>query len=178
METSVSSSIVLAIFFLLGVIAFILGLAWLAYKLSTIFYRWLSQRRFFIQFLQRREARRMAKAKRRKPTFGQILVEGFTEPIILTVAVVLLYDHFKSIWNTSPDFATFWARINESTRANVLIGIFFLVALLLWMLVLVFRYAREAQRDMVFEELQKANTNRVVRAIGKLAKEIKKTRRG
>jgi ABC-type anion transport system duplicated permease subunit len=173
MENSISPSIILAVLFLLGFVAFILGLAWLAYKLSTIFYKWLSQRRFFIQFCQRREARRMAKAKRRKPSFGQILVEGFAEPVILTVAVVLLYDHFKSIWNTSPDIAIFWGRINEYTRTNVLIAIFFLVALFLWIVVLMFRYDQEAQRDKAFEDLQKINTDKIVNAIKKLTKEIK-----
>ncbi len=154
-----------AILILVGIAAFLFGVVWLAYKLSTIFYGWLSQRTFFVQLRQRREARRMAQPTRRRPSFGAFLVEVFAEPILLTVAVVMLYDHFKSIWSTSPNIATFWARINESTWANVLIAIFFLIAVLLWMLVLLFRRDREAQRDKAFEESQKANTDKLTQLL-------------
>jgi uncharacterized membrane protein YciS (DUF1049 family) len=181
-----SPSIIFAILFLLGVMAFILGLVWLAYKLST----WLSQRKFFIQSRQRREARRMAQAKKRKLSFGALWGEALTGPVILTIAVVMLYDHFKGIWDISPDIATFWTRINESTRTNVLVAIFFVVALLLWMLVLVSRYTREAQRDKAFEELLKTNSNelkeslktnseqmgQIAEGIKALAEEIRKDR--
>lgn len=122
----------------------------------------------------------MAQTEKRKLSFGALWGEALTGPVILTIAVVILYDHFKSIWVTSPDIATFWTRINESTRANVLVAIFFAVALLLWMVVLVSRYIREEQRDKAFGELLKTNSDELKQSLktsseqmGQIAESIK-----
>lgn len=58
--------------------------------------------------------------------FWEYIVEVVTEPIILAFASFILFTHFKSIWDTSPNFATFWARVNETTRGNVLVASIFL----------------------------------------------------
>ena len=157
----ISPSIIVAILILAGVLAVFTALLWLLFKAVTMLYRWLSQRKFFIEFNQRRQMRKKDISRKRKMPFGEFLAEVFTEPVILTIAVVILYDHFKSIWATSPDFATFWFRINESTRGNMLVAVFLFVALILWMVVVMLRLNREAQRDKAFEESQKANTDRL-----------------
>jgi len=174
----ISSSIILLILIMLANLAVFMGLLWLLYKVGTIFYRWLSQRKFFIQFRERLQARKKAIPKKRKMSFGEFLAEIFAEPVILTIAIVILYDHFKGIWDSSPNFASFWFRINETTRGNVLVGIFVTVALLLWISVVAFRHNREQQRDKELEELQKANTDKVVKAIRKLTTEIRKSNKG
>ena len=169
----ISSSIILFILIMLGIVALFVGLLWLLYKVSTIFYRWLSQRKFVIEFRQRHQARKKAISRKRKMSLGEFWAEVFAEPVILTIAIVILYDHFKGIWDTSPDSATFWFRINETTRGNVLVSIFVTIALVLWMSVIILRRNREEQRDKEFEELQRTNTDKVVEAIEKLTVEIR-----
>lgn len=106
-------------------------------------------------------------------SLGEFWAEVFAEPVILTIAIVILYDHIRGIWDTSPDFATFWFRINENTRGNLLVAVFITIALVLWMSVVVSRYNRERQRDKAFEKLQRTNANKVVKAIEKLTVEIR-----
>lgn len=184
----INSSIISSILLLLGVVAVGLSLLRLLYAGIDRFYKWLSQRQFFVEFLQRRERRRREAQKRdaqkkRGPLFKrhpmsrwEFLAEIFAEPVILTVAVVLSYDHFKGIWDTSPDFATFWFRINENTRGNMFVAVFLTIAIVLWMIVVVSRRVREDQRDREYDELQSANTDKVVAAIEKLAREIRKSK--
>jgi len=173
----INSSMVLAILILLGFMALLLGLLWVLYKLIAIFSRWLSRRKFFIKFRQSYQARKKAAPTKRRMSFMEFLAEIFAEPVILTIAIVILYDHFKGIWDTSPDFATFWIRVNESTRGNMLVGIFFTIALIIWITVVASRHNREEQRDKAFEELQKTNTDKVVEAIEKLAEAIREDRK-
>lgn len=184
----ISSSIISSILFLLAVVAATLAFLWLLYAGINRFYMWLSQRQFFVEFLQRREGRRREAQKReaqkkRAPLFKrhpmsrwELFAEVFAEPVILTVAVVLSYDHFKGIWETSPDFATFWVRINENTRGNMFVAVFLMIAILLWMAVVISRRVREDRRDREYDELQNTNTDKVVAAIEKLAREIRKSK--
>ena len=181
-----SSDIISSLLFLLAVLAVAVAFLWLLYAGINRFYTWLSQRQFFVEFLQRREGRRREAQKReaqkkRSPLFKrhpmsrwELFAEVFAEPVILTVAVVLSYDHFKGIWDTSPDFATFWVRINENTRGNMFVAVFVTIAILLWMAVVISRRVREDQRDREYDELQNTNTDKVVAAIEKLAREIRK----
>ena len=179
---SIISSIIRPILVMLVIMALSLGLLWLLYKVNTIFYRWLSQRKFFIQFRQRRQARKRKKdisqkviSRKRKMSFGEFLAEVFAEPVILTIAIVILYDHFKDIWDTSPDFATFWFRINETTGGNLLVVLFVLIAVTLWMAVVILRRNREEQRDKAFEELQKTNTDKLVELLKTNNDELKES---
>jgi len=169
----INSGIILFILVMLGIMAVFVGFLWLLYRLGRAFYGWLSQRKFVIEFHQRRQARKKAVPKKRKISLGEFLAEVFAEPVILTIAVVISYDYLKGIWDTSPDFATFWLRINETTRSNMLVLIFLIVALILWMTVVTSPHVREQERDKAFEELQKTNTDKMVGAIEKLTAEIR-----
>jgi methyl-accepting chemotaxis protein len=169
----ISPSIIIPILILAGILAAFTALLWLLFKATTRLYGWLAQRKFLIEFNQRRQMHRENVSRKRKMPFGEFLAEVFAEPVILTIAVVILYDHLRSIWTTSPNFAAFWFRINENTRGNVLVAVFLCVALVLWMVVIMFRLNREAQRDKAFEELQKANTDQLARLLKTSNDELK-----
>ena len=169
----INSDAVLSILFLVAALVLFVLVLRLLYEVGSWLYRWLSQRNFIIELRQRREARRKRMAKKRGMSLGAFLGEVFAEPVLLTITIVISYEYFKGIWDTSPDFATFWTRINETTRGNMLVGVFLLIALLIWMVVVAARHDREARRDKESEELQKANTDKVVEAIEKLTAEVR-----
>jgi len=168
----INSGIIFFILVMLGIMAVFVGFLWLLYRLGRAFYGWLVERKFVIEFQQRRQARKKVTPKKRKISLWEFLAEVFAEPVILTIAIVISYDYLKDIWDTSPDFATFWLRINETTRSNMLVLILLIVALILWMTVVTSRHVREQERDKAFEELQKTNTDKMVGAIEKLTAEI------
>ncbi len=68
------------------------------------------------------------KATSKKPamSFWEYFAEVVTEPIILAFATFALFDHIKNIWDTSPNFATFWSKFNEPTGSNMLVILVFL----------------------------------------------------
>jgi REP element-mobilizing transposase RayT len=169
----INSGIFLFVLVILGILAIFAGFLWLLYWLIGKFGKWLSRRNFFVELRQRRQGRRKVISTKRKLSMREFLAEVFTEPVILTVAIVISYNHLKAIWDTSPDFATFWLRINETTRSNVLVLVFLIVALILWMTVVTSRHMREEERDKAFEELQQTNTDKMVGAIEKLTAEIR-----
>ena len=111
-------------------------------------------------------------SKKPAVSFWEYFVEVFTEPILLTLAVVMLYNHFKGIWDMSPDFAVFWDRINETTRGNVLVAIVFCLVLVLWMLVVARRIKREFRTGKELKE----NIKQLTESVEKLAGEIRKDR--
>jgi hypothetical protein len=174
----INSGAVLAILLLVAGLALFVLILRLLYSLAVWLYGWLSRRNFVIELRQRREGRKKRISRKRGMSLGEFLGEIFAEPVILTVAIVISYDHFKGIWETSPDLTTFLVRINENSRGNMLIGIVILIALLIWMMVVASRHDRDLRRDKEFEELQKTNTDKVVEAIEKLAAEIRESNKG
>jgi hypothetical protein len=165
MEYSIGQSIAILMLFILAIVGVFTGLSLLLYKAGMVIGKWLSQRQFVIRRRQRRKARREAMQKPRRMSFGEFLAEIFAEPVILTIAIIVLYDHLRAIWDTSPNFATFWARIGENTRANMSVAEFVLVALCLWMVVIIIRRNRETERDKAFEQLMNANSDKLADAL-------------
>jgi hypothetical protein len=171
----INPNAVLAILIVVAGLALYVVVLRLLYSIGTRLYKWLSRRNFIIEFHQRRRGRRKPIPTKRGMSLGEFLGEVFAEPVILTVTIVIAYEYFKGIWDASPDFITFLVRISEDTRGNMLIGVVILIALLTWMMVVASRRTREARRDKEIEELQKANTDRVVDAIKRLTVEVRES---
>jgi cytochrome c oxidase assembly factor CtaG len=104
-------------------------------------------------------------SKRGKMPFWHYFAELVTEPVLLTLAVVLAYDHFKStaIWNRM------W---EPPTGADMVVLILFFGAFIIWGLVVARRLSREKQRD---NELD-GKFNQIAQSIDRLTEEIKKSR--
>jgi hypothetical protein len=115
-------------------------------------------------------------SKNSKMSFWEYLAEVVTEPIILAFASFVLFNHINNIWGTSPDFATFWIRLNERTSTNMLVFLGFLSALTIWALVKALRLRREFQKDKELKEMVRTNSEdikQIAESVEKLAMAIK-----
>ena len=97
--------------------------------------------------------------------FWHYFAELVTEPVLLTLAVVLAYNHFTStaVWNRLHDLPT---------GADMAVIILFFGAFIIWALVVVRRLRRESRRD---EELD-TKFNQIAQSIDRLTDEIRKSR--
>jgi len=108
-----------------------------------------------------------------KVPFSHYLTEIFAEPVLLTLTVVLLYDHFKTIWELYPTTA-FWNRLfGVTTLGDAIVLTLFIVALIVWALVVIRRLRREAQRDKELSESLAETADRIIQSIDRLTEEIR-----
>lgn len=100
-----------------------------------------------------------------KMPFWHYFAELVTEPVLLTLAIVLAYDHFRStaVWNRM---------LEPPTGADMAIILLFLGAFLIWSLVVVRRLNRESQKDKESD----GKLNQIAQSIDKLTEEIRKNR--
>jgi cytochrome c oxidase assembly factor CtaG len=97
--------------------------------------------------------------------FWHYFAELVTEPVLLTLAVVLAYNHFTS--------TTVWNRMGElPTGADMAVLILFFGAFIIWALVVVRRLRRESQKEGELNE----RFNQIAQSIDRLTDEIKKSR--
>jgi len=97
--------------------------------------------------------------------FWHYFAELVTEPVLLTLAVVLAYNHFTS--------TAVWNRMGElPTGADMAVLILFFGAFIIWGLVVVRRLRRESRKD---EELD-TKFNQIAQSIDRLTDEIKKSK--
>jgi len=106
------------------------------------------------------------------------VAEVVTEPILLAFAVIILYYHFKGIWDTSPNFATFWSRIAEHTGANMLVAFGFLAVLAIWATVKALRITQEFRMHKELDELLTANGEGLKENIKQVSEGIRQNSEG
>jgi len=111
-------------------------------------------------------------------SLSRYVAEVLTEPILLALAVIILYNHFKSIWDTSPNFATFWSKIAEHTGANMLVAFGFLAVLAIWATVKALRITREFRMHKELEELLTANSEGLKENIKQISEGIRQNSKG
>lgn len=123
------------------------------------------------------EANNNKTSTKSKIPFSHYLAEVFAEPVLLTLSVVLLYDHFRTIWETAPNSRAFWNRLfGISTLGDMIVLVLFIVALLAWALVVIRRINREAQREKELDKSLAENTNRIIQSIDRLTQELSKSK--
>jgi hypothetical protein len=154
---------------ILGIAALFLGFFWVVYRLGTIFYKWLSQRRFYIQF-RRRQQEWWKRNKGAAIWYWESTAEVFIDPAFYGYVLVTLYQRVQVISDyakTYPQYS-FWQLLDWDTRTHMQYYIVLTIIFVLWMAWRVRRHSQEVR----FERNVNAKLDKLIDGMGDSHKEL------
>ncbi len=170
-----------------GFVALFFGFVWLVSRVGKIFYRWLSQRGFYIEL--RRKQREWWKRNKMATTWWlESIAEVVFDPAFYGYVLVTLYQRVQAISDyakTHPQYG-FWQLLNVDMETHMQYYVVLFIIFIAWM----FWKLEKHRKDVLFEKrtgtrLDKLNENirqnsedikQLTGSIEKLAEEIRKDR--
>jgi amino acid permease len=153
----------------LGIAALFVGFFWLVYRIGTIFYRWLSQRGFFVRLRQKRQDW-WDRHKVSAAWWWESTAIVFIDPVFYGYVLVTLVQRLQAIQEYAQHYPqySFWQLLDLDTTTHMQYYIALAVIFVLWMAWKVQRHSQEVR----FERNVNAKLDKLLDGIGNSNKEL------
>jgi len=136
-----------------GFVALFFGFVWLVSRVGQIFYRWLSQRGFYIE-LRRRQQEWWKRNKMATTWWLESIAEVVIDPAFYGYVLVTLYQRVQAISDyakTHPQYSV-WQLLNVDMETHMQYYVVLFIIFIAWM----FWKLEKHRKEVIFER----NTNR------------------